>query len=58
MKLLNFEGQDVLDSHDVAEMIGKQHKHLMRDIHGYIKDIEPSPNLDPAKFFILSTYTK
>lgn len=57
MKLLNFEGQDVLDSHDVAEMIGKQHKHLMRDIHGYIKDIEPSPNLDPAKFFILSTYT-
>lgn len=40
MKLLDFEGQSVLDSRDVAKMIGKEHKNLMRDIRTYIKDIE------------------
>ena len=39
MELLNFEGQDVLDSRDVAKMIGKEHKNLMRDIRTYTKDI-------------------
>lgn len=57
ISLLNFEGQDVLDSRDVAEMVGKQHKNLMRDINGYISDIEPSSNLSSADFFIPSTYT-
>ena len=55
--LLNFEGQDVLDSRDVAEMVGKKHAHLMRDIHGYINDLEENPNLDSRQFFIESTYT-
>lgn len=54
--LLNFEGQDVLDSRDVAQMIGKQHSNLMRDIHSYINDIEPNSNLNSADFFIQSTY--
>lgn len=57
MELLNFEGQDVLDSRDVAEMISKDHKHLMRDIRLYTKDLEDSPKLDPHQFFIPSTYT-
>ncbi|WP_410406205.1 phage antirepressor KilAC domain-containing protein [Lactobacillus crispatus] len=57
MELLNFEGQSVLDSRDVAEMISKDHKHLMRDIRLYTKDLEDSPKLDPHQFFIPSTYT-
>lgn len=55
--LLSFEGQNVLDSRDVAEMVGKKHAHLMRDIHGYINDLEENPNLDSRQFFIESTYT-
>ena len=56
MELLNFEGQDVLDSRDVAKMIGKTHAHLTRDIASYIKDINQNPNLDSDQFFIPSTY--
>ena len=37
---------------DVAKMIGKIHRHLMRDIARYINDMEPDPKLDSAKFFI------
>lgn len=55
--LLNFEGQDVLDSRDVAEMIGQRHTDLLRRIKGYINDIEPNAKLRPANFFIQSTYT-
>lgn len=56
MELLNFEGQSVLDSRDVAKMIGKQHAHLMRDIAVYIRDMDQNPNLDSDSFFIPSTY--
>lgn len=48
--------QDVMDSRDVAKMIGKTHAHLMRDIDRYINDMEPDPKLDSAKFFIKSSY--
>lgn len=56
MELLDFEGQSVLDSRDVAKMIGKTHAHLIRDIDGYIRDINQNPNLDSDQFFIPSTY--
>lgn len=56
MELLNFEGQSVLDSRDVAEMIGKRHSNLMRDIDKYVSDLTDS-NLSSLKFFIQSTYT-
>ena len=46
VQILNFEGQSVLDSRDIAEMVGKTHAHLTRDIAGYIKDISTNPNLD------------
>ncbi|MEK1407926.1 phage regulatory protein [Limosilactobacillus fermentum] len=48
--------QDVMDSRDVAKMIGKIHRHLMRDIRRYINDLEESPKLDSRKFFIESSY--
>lgn len=48
--------QQVIDSRDVAKMIGKSHAHLMRDIHDYINVLEPDPKLDSAQFFIESSY--
>ena len=49
-------------------MVGKQHKHLLRDINGYIENMkqgtEPKVGLsaaelkiEPSEFFIPSTYT-
>lgn len=38
-KIIKYAGeskQQVIDSRDVAKMIGKSHAHLMRDIHDYI----------------------
>ena len=37
--------QDVMDSRDVAKMIGKRHRDLMRDIRRYISDLEESAKL-------------
>ena len=59
---------ETLDSREVAEMGGKQHKHLLRDINGYIENMkqgtEPKVGLsaaelkiEPSEFFIPSTYT-
>lgn len=48
--------QEVMDSRDVAKMIGKTHKNLMRDIRSYINDLEESSKLSPRQFFIESSY--
>ena len=48
--------QDVMDSRDVAKMIGKRHTDLIRDIRRYISVLEPNAKLRPAEFFIESTY--
>ena len=53
-KIIKYAGgskQQVIDSRDVAKMIGKSHAHLMRDIHDYINVLEPDPKLDSAQFF-------
>lgn len=46
----------VLDSRDVAEMIGKRHDNLVRDIKRYVEVIDQSSNLRTANFFIESSY--
>ena len=48
-----------IDSREVAEVIGKNHKDLLRDIRGYIKIIGNSNerNLAPINFFVESSYT-
>lgn len=67
IQLLNFEGQEVIDSRDVATMIGKRHTDLLRSIDNYANDIiEPDAKLRSAinnsnsvklnDFFIKSTY--
>ena len=51
VQLFTFNGEEVIDSRDVANMIGKSHAHLSRDIDRYIRDIddrEPNPILDRA----------
>lgn len=48
--------QQVIDSRDVAKMVGKSHAHLMRDIRDYIDDILTDPKLDSLDFFIESSY--
>ena len=56
LKIINKDGQLLVDSRDVAKMTDKQHAHLMRDIKGYIKVLEDSPTLDSHNFFIESEY--
>lgn len=59
---------ETLDSREVAEMVEKQHKNLLRDINEYIKEMEglgklknelssKLPKINPSDFFIPSTYT-
>ena len=52
----NCKGINVVDSREVAEMIGKKHSHLMRDIQSYEKVISENPKLDSQNFFILYNY--
>ena len=47
-QLFNFNGQPTLDSREVAKMIGKSHKNLMRDIRQYIKDLGPGSKIEPG----------
>lgn len=55
-QLFNFNGQPTLDSREIAKMIGKRHRDLIRDIRRYISDMTPSAKLRPAQFFIESNY--
>ena len=45
-----------LDSREVAEMVGKTHAHLCRDIAGYIEVMGKNPKLVSSNFFIERTY--
>lgn len=56
LKVINKKGQLLLHSRDVAEMTGKRHFHLTRDIEGYIRILSTNPNLDSLNFFIPSNY--
>ena len=40
----------------VAEMVGKRHDHLLRDIQGYIKVLLTNPKLGALDFFIKDSY--
>lgn len=50
------EQQQVIDSRDVAEMLGKQHAHLVRDIDNHVEVISQNPNLDADDYYIESSY--
>ncbi len=59
LNVFNHNGAEIVDSREVAEMIGKQHKHLLADIRGYVDIMENSgePKIRPSDFFIPSVYT-
>lgn len=57
LTLINTNGKFTVDSREVAEMVGKQHSHLLRDIKMYKEILDLNPNLDSANFFIESDYT-
>ncbi len=58
LTLVKQNGGVYIDSREVAAVIGKQHGHLMRDIHGYVKTMEKvtQSNFGVSDFFIESTY--
>jgi Rha family phage regulatory protein len=58
LTIIKKEGGAYIDSRDVAEAIGKQHKHLLRDIRGYCEIIGKAiePNFGLNDFFLESSY--
>ena len=58
LQVINHNSIDAVDSREVAEMIGKQHAHLMRDIKGYADIIENSneSRFGLVDFFILGSF--
>ena len=65
--VFNSNGKNVVDSRDVAEMTGKRHDHLIRDIAGYAKILsenthpksggsEAERKIAPSDFFIPHVY--
>lgn len=59
LQVITRNGTNAIDSRDVAEAIGKEHRHLIRDIRNYAEIIGNSnePNFGLVDFFIPSTYT-
>ncbi|SYX84656.1 Rha family transcriptional regulator [Paenibacillus alvei] len=55
LQVINRNGQLLVDSREVAEMVGKEHGHLLRDIKGYV-DVLGKSNFGFSDFFIESTY--
>ena len=58
LQVINHNNVDVIDSREVAEMTGKNHKELLRDIRNYAGIIENSTerNFALSDFFIPNTY--
>lgn len=56
LTIFNHMGTNVTESREVAEMVGKNHKELMRSIRGYVEVLEDSAKLRSQDFFIESTY--
>lgn len=61
LSVLSTSAVRIIDSREVAEMVGKEHFHLVRDIKGYIKILENSSigsqsKIGFSEFFIESNY--
>jgi len=58
LTIITLNGGAYIDSREVAEIIGKAHKHLLRDIRGYIGIMQNRglPNFGPSDFFLESCY--
>ena len=56
LELLVVDDKLVVDSRQVAELTGKKHFHLVRDIENYIKVINQNPILVSDSFFLETSY--
>lgn len=56
LQIIEREGRLLVDSREVAEMIGKRHDHLIRDIEGYKAVLDQNPDLGADQFFEESSY--
>lgn len=57
LHFLNFNGFSVLDSRNVAEVIGESHQDLVCEIRSYAKEIDEDPTMEVSTyFFIPSAY--
>ena len=54
MDMMN-SNENYIESREVAEMIGKEHNKLLRDIRNYIEQLRLS-NIGHSDYFTLSTY--
>ncbi|NFG59671.1 hypothetical protein FC778_13390 [Clostridium botulinum] len=55
LTIINYNGANVTDSREVAQMIGKRHANLLRDIENYVSILENS-KLSSQDFFIKDNY--
>lgn len=55
LKIVSLNGQLLTDSRDVANMIGREHKELLRTIRGFIK-VLTSASLRSFDFFVTHNY--
>lgn len=56
LKTINFNGIEVIDSRQVAEVVGKEHNKLLRNIRTYSEYLTES-KIGLSDFFIESSYT-
>jgi len=58
LKIIDFHGKPTIDSREVAVIVEKNHKDLLRDIRGYVEVMENSNErkIAPVDFFISSNY--
>ncbi|MEG0431030.1 MAG: phage regulatory protein/antirepressor Ant [Anaerovoracaceae bacterium] len=56
LTVFNHNNKMVIDSREVAEMVGKRHDHLLRDIKNYSDILSTSPDLGALNFFIEFNY--
>ncbi|MCC8435430.1 ORF6C domain-containing protein [Brevibacillus sp. M2.1A] len=56
LQVIQQNGQLLVDSREVAEMTGKQHNNLLRDIDGYVAILNQNSNMSSDHFFIESSY--
>jgi len=56
LQIFDRGGQLYTDSREVAKMVGKDLKNLIRDISGYIDVLGQSSKLSPDDFFTKSSY--
>nr|WP_245169259.1 Rha family transcriptional regulator [Staphylococcus hyicus] len=57
LQVIEQNNEFYVDSREVAEMVGKRHDHLVRDIDNYLGVILQNPKLGAADFFVESSYT-